>query len=118
VINQNETKKEKRNRKITRATLIAMLLAACAVFLLFVGIKAQTSKLKYDINQLNKEIAETQKDITKLEVQIKSASNISNIEVKALEMGMIYPDVDQIIYLQGESDIQEFASVLMESVYK
>ena len=56
--------------------------------------------------------------MTNLEVQIKSATNITNIEKKALDIGMIYPDFDQIIYIQGGSDIEEFALALMESVYQ
>ncbi len=117
-MNRTETKAEKRTTKIARGGVIVILLAICAVFLMFVGLDAQTSKLKYDINQLNKQIAETEKEITSLEVQIKTASNITNVEKKAMDLGMIYPDVNQIIYITGDSGVQEFASVLIESVYR
>lgn len=103
---------------IERGGLIVLLLISCAVLLFFVGLNAHTSKLKYDINQLNKQIAEAEKQITNLEVQIKSASNITTIERKALAMGMVYPDVDQIVYIQGDAGIEGFALALMESVYQ
>ena len=116
-MNQQESKKEKKIRFLERSGLIATLIVICAVFLLFVGIDAYTSKIQYDINQLNKEISNVEKDITKLEVQIKSASNITTIEQKALDMGMIYPDVAQIIHINNGSNIESFALALMESVY-
>ncbi len=117
-MNANEIKREKKLRRAERGGLMAVMLLICAVFLLFVGLNAQSSKLKYDINQLNKQISEVEKGITNLEVQIKSASNITSIEKKALAMGMIYPDVDQIVYIQGDSGIEGFALALMESVYQ
>ena len=111
------SKAEKNIVKVSRGSIIALLMILCLAFLFFVGLNAHTSKVQYDINQINKSIAETEKQITKLEVKIKSATNITNIEKRALELGMIYPSHDQIIFINGGSDIEEFALALMESVY-
>ncbi len=117
-MNRTETNAEKRRKKISRSGLIVMLLVTCMAFLFFVGLDAHTSKVQYDINQINKQISEAEKQITKLEVEIKSATNITTVEQKALGLGMVYPDIDQIIYIQGDSDIEDFALALMESVYQ
>ena len=109
--------KGKASKKIGKAGVAFVLILICAAFLLFVGLDAQASKIQYEINQINKEIADVEKDITKLEVQIKSATNITILEKRALELGMIYPSFDQIIYVNGASEIEEFALALMESVY-
>lgn len=117
-MNRTELNAEKRIRRLSRSGLIALLLITCAAFLFFVGLDAHTSKVQYDINQINKQISEAEKQITKLEVEIKSATNITNIERKALDLGMVYPQIDQIIYIQGDSGIEDFALALMESVYQ
>lgn len=103
--------------KIKRGAIVTILLALCVTLLFFVGLDAHTSKVQYDINQINKQIAQKEKEIANLEVKIKSATNITTIEQKALELGMIYPTFDQIVYIQGGSGIEEFAVALMESVY-
>ena len=116
-MNRIELKKEQNIYKITRRGIVAILLVLCMAFLFFVGLDAHTSKVQYDINQINKQISEAEKQITKLEVKIKSATNITSIERKALELGMIYPSFDQIVYVNSGSNIEEFALALMESVF-
>lgn len=116
-MNRIELKKEQNIVKVTRRGIVAILLVLCMAFLFFVGLDAHTSKVQYDINQINKQITEAEKQITKLEVKIKSATNITSIEEKALGLGMIYPSFDQIVYVNSDSDIEEFALALMESVF-
>jgi len=116
-MNRQEQQKQQRWINITRRGLVMLMLILCGFFLGFVGLTAETSKLQYDVNQLNRQIEEAEKRIIKLDVKIKSATNINTIEKRAIEMGMIYPDYDQIVYLKGDSGIEEFALALMESVY-
>ncbi|MBQ1476110.1 MAG: hypothetical protein IIZ21_02380 [Firmicutes bacterium] len=83
-----------------------------------IGITAYNSKIQYDINKMNNQIAETQKEIQNLQVQIKTAANITNLESRALELGLVYPNYDQIVYLESqEANIEDFALALMESAY-
>jgi len=85
------------------AKIIVYILILCAILLASVGITAHTAKLQYDINKLNSQIAETQTDIKTLEVRIKSASNITNVEERAEELGFVYPEFDQIRYIAADS---------------
>jgi len=88
------------------------------VLLCFVGITAYTAKVQYDINKLNSRIAETQTDIKMLEVRIKSASNITNLEERAIELGFVYPEFDQVRYLAADNEpMHDFALALMEAAY-
>ena len=79
---------------------------------------AELLLIQYDINKMNNQIAETQKEIQNLQVQIKTAANITNLESRALELGLVYPNYDQIVYLESqEANIEDFALALMESAY-
>ncbi|MBQ4506116.1 MAG: hypothetical protein II971_02565 [Firmicutes bacterium] len=102
-----------------RARIIAVIVAVFMVFLLIIGVNAYTAKLQYEINSLSRQIQESERQIQNLEVRIKSATNITNLESRALELGLIYPDFDQIVYYdQGDADIEEFALALMETIYR
>ena len=49
---------------------------------------------------------------------VKTAANITNLESRALELGLVYPNYDQIVYLESqEANIEDFALALMESAY-
>ena len=88
------------------------------LLLAVIGITAYNSKIQYDINRMNNQIAQTQKEIQNLQVQIKSAANITNLENRAAELGRVYPSSDQIVYLETEEGgIEDFALALMESAY-
>jgi cell division protein FtsL len=97
---------------------VVELLLIFALMLAMIGITAYNSKIQYDINRMNNQIAETQKEIQNLQVQIKSAANITNLESRAAELGLVYPTYDQIVYLETEEGgIEDFALALMESAY-
>ena len=105
-------------RRRDRAEVIIYLLFICAILIAYVGVNAHTAKVQYDINMLNKQIAATQTDIKTLEVRIKSASNITNVEERARELGFVYPEFDQIKYLAAEKEpMHDFALALMEAAY-
>ena len=98
--------------------VIAGFLLIFALLLSMIGITAYNSKIQYDINKLNAQIAETQKEIQNLQVQIKTAANITNPESRAIELGLTYPTSDQIVFLETEEGgIEDFALALMESAY-
>ncbi len=102
-----------------RVKIVAVILTVFIVILMIIGVNAYTAKLQYQINTISKQIQESQRQIQNLDVKIKSANNINNLEARALQMGLVYPGFDQIVYLDDEeADIQEFALALMETVYK
>ncbi|MBQ1418032.1 MAG: hypothetical protein IJR83_06055 [Clostridia bacterium] len=101
-----------------KGKVVAELLLIFVLMLAVIGITAYNSKIQYDINKMNNQIAETQKEIQNLQVQIKTAANITNLESRALELGLVYPNYDQIVYLESqEANIEDFALALMESAY-
>ena len=105
-------------RRSDKARIIIYMLFICAVLISFVWVTAYTAKVQYDINKLNRQIAETQTNIKTLEVKIKSASNITNVEERARELGFVYPEFDQIQYLAADRrPMHDFALALMEAAY-
>jgi len=102
-----------------RFRMITLVLIAGAILLGSVYLSASISDAQYEINNLNKEIQLAERSVKNLEVQIKTASNITNLEAKAFELGLKYPTFDQIVYLeQPESEIEDFALALMQNVYE
>ncbi|MBR0050609.1 MAG: cell division protein FtsL [Firmicutes bacterium] len=102
-----------------KVKVVAELLLIFVLLLAVIGITAYNSKIQYDINKLNNQISETQKEIQNLQVQIKTAANITNLESRATELGLMYPTSDQIVFLEAEEGgIEDFALALMESVYR
>ncbi len=105
--------------KSYKVKVIVELLIIFALLLAMIGITAYNSKIQYDINKLNNQISETQKEIQNLQVQIKTAANITNLEARAAELGLIYPGAGQVVYLEDEEGgIEDFALALMESAYR
>ena len=102
-----------------KVKVVAELLLIFVLLLAVIGITAYNSKIQYDINKLNNQISETQKEIQNLQVQIKTAANITNLESRAAELGLMYPTSDQSVFLEAEEGgIEDFALALMESVYR
>ncbi len=102
-----------------KARVVAGIMAIFILMLAIIGLNAYNSKIQYDINRMNNQISETQKEIQNLQVQIKSAANITNLENRAAELGLVYPTADQIVFLESEeAGIEDFALALMESAYR
>lgn len=97
-----------------------VLLIACGfIFIGLIGLNAFSSKLQYDINMLNKEILSVQRVVQNLEVDIKTATNITTVEAKAVSIGMVYPTFEEMIYLDSDTGVlQDFALALQESAYE
>lgn len=102
-----------------RAQYFVLFIMGGLVFIGLIGLNAFASNLQYDINTLNKEILSVQRVVQNLEVDIKTATNISTVEAKALSIGMVYPTFDEMIYLDTHTGVlQDFALALRESAYK
>ena len=108
-----------RSERSYKVKVFVYLLIICVLMLCVIGITAYNAKIQYDINSMNTRISETQREIQNLQVQIKSAANITNLESRAFALGLTYPDYDQIVYLEWSSGagIEDFAIALRESAY-
>ncbi len=102
-----------------RTKILILILIACMFCVGLVWLNAVSSKLQYDINSINNKIQQTSWEIRDLEVSVKSKTNITNLETKAMEIGMVFPDINDIVYLRGDTPrVQDFALALRENVYR
>ena len=103
----------------SKIRILFLVLAICAFCVCLVYLNATSSKLQYDINSINNKIQQTSWEIRDLEVSVKSKTNITNLETKAMEIGMVFPDINDIVYLRGDTPrVQDFALALRENVYR
>lgn len=101
-----------------RFGIIIVMIIITLILVSIVWISAFSSEIQYDINKINSQTQSMQREVQNLEVMIKSASNINNLEARAFELGMVYPDFDQIVYLDaGEPEIVDFAMALKQTLY-
>ena len=102
-----------------KTKIFILIIIACIFCVGLVWLNAVSSKLQYDINSINNKIQQTSWEIRDLEVSVKSKTNITNLETKAMEIGMVFPDINDIVYLRGDTPrVQDFALALRENVYR
>ncbi len=115
------TKTRKKNslraKDRARFMLYVIVLAIVCIGVVISGAYAAT--LKCSINSLISENDKIEKEIETLNVEIKSANNLTSIEEKAVgELGMIYPGPGEIVYVMDEPETDgRFGLLLMEQAY-
>ena len=89
------------------------------ICVVMVVLTAYASELRVDNNTLIENINLLQGEVDTLNVQIKQANNIEHIEfVATQQLGMVYPDNEQCIYLaQQESPLGNLAMLIRENAY-
>jgi cell division protein FtsL len=97
--------------------LIMLVLTAVAVGMILMA--AEAAVTQQEINELNQEILQTDKDIVNIKVDIEQAQSIDSILSRAVnDLGMKEPEYDQYIYI---SDLPEpeadFARYIKERAY-
>ena len=101
-----------------RAKIIIIMILTAVVCISYVAWNAYSSKLQYEINQINSEVQKESYKVANLEVRINSATNINNLESRAMEMGLIYPGFDRIITIRNQgTGVTDFATALKQNVY-
>jgi cell division protein FtsL len=95
-------------------TLFAGLLCICLIIT-----AAYSTKIKFNTNAILAQADEVQGEIENLNVAIKSATNISIIEEKAMnELGMVYPEITQIAFIEaGSNTMPDFALTLKQLAF-
>lgn len=103
IIQERRNKNRKiisKSRKVTSLIFFVALLVSF-VFIILIYRNTQIVKLKYDINELNKELLNLQNEKEILEVQMESNNRSDVIEKRAREqLGMDYPKEDKITYIK------------------
>lgn len=104
----------KEQKKVLFMTLLGGILC-----LLIVVMTSYAAQLQVENNQLAKNIDSMQGQVDLLDIKIKSATNVSTIETKAVsELGMVYPTTDSMIYVtDGDAPSGDFATVVKEKAY-
>lgn len=103
----------------SKIRILLLVLVICAFCVCLVYLNATSSKLQYEINSLNNKITEASWDVRNLEVSVKKQTNITNLEAKATEIGMVFPGFKDIVYLRGDTpEVQDFAIALKENIYR
>lgn len=102
-----------------RLRLLVLIVILGVVFVTFVAATAYSAKIQYSINSITAKSEEIQGEIENLNVKIKSATNIQTVEEKAVSMGMVYPQVNEYVYIDGQErePIRDFALALKEQAY-
>ena len=104
-----------------KAKIIIALFAVTFVCLALIASTAMSSSLRYDINKINNQIANQQWSQRNLEAKIKSANTLTNLENEALQLGLVYPTFNEIVYLGEEEEqepVHDFALALRETAYR
>ena len=103
IIQERRNKNRKvisKSRKVTSLIFFVALLVSF-VFIILIYRNTQIVKLKYDINELNKELLNLQNGKEIVEVQRERKNGRDVIEKRAREqLGMDYPKEDKITYIK------------------
>ncbi|MGI6727668.1 MAG: hypothetical protein ACOX4P_03780 [Anaerovoracaceae bacterium] len=121
-------RKTRETNKIEKSSISAKDKVRLMLLTIFTGficiclivIAAYSAQVKYNINGILAQTDEVRGEIQNLNVAIKSASGITIIEEKAVSrLGMVYPTVDQVTYINPDSNnIEDFALTLKRIAYK
>lgn len=108
-----------RTTVIDRRKLMVFILAIGLILIAAIVSSAYAASIAYTNNQLKAEITMLQGEVDALSIDIESASNVQNIERKAIEeLGMVYPRDDQYVEIAGqEAPGSDFALLLKEAAF-
>lgn len=99
--------------------ILVVMMAAGVIAIGMIISTAFCASIKYKTNNIIEENHVLQSEIENLTVQIYTSSNLEAIESKATEeLGMVYPESSQIVYLaNGEKAPEGFAQKMKEQAY-
>ena len=102
-----------------RLMMLALAMVAGIICVLLIINAAYAASVKYEINQYIKANEVLTGEIENLSVKINQANNLSAIEqVATTELGMVYPDPNEFIYIQPDQEpVKDFALLLKEEAY-
>lgn len=108
----------KNKKKMVALTIMALVVTA-ALSIGLVALNAYSSKLQYQINSINNETQASDYRIANLQVKIKTATNVANLEDRAIQMGLVYPGFSNIVYVKDTgAGVQDFATALKLNAYE
>jgi cell division protein FtsL len=108
-----------RTTVIDRRKLIFFILVVGCLFIATIVASAYAASIAYSNNELKTGINMLQGEVDALSIDIESASNVQNIEKRAIEeLGMVYPRDDQYVQISGqEAPGSDFALLLKAEAF-
>lgn len=99
--------------------ILAAIVLIGLICISIVVLAAYATELRVDNNNMLTKINALQSEIDTLNVRVKQANNIERIEqVATQQLGMVYPDGDQCVYLsQQEAPVGNLAMLIKENAY-
>lgn len=99
--------------------ILSSIILIGLICIFIVVLTAYATELRVDNNKLISDINILQGEIDTLNVQIKQANNIERIEQVAVQqLGMVYPDGDQCVYISREdAPSGNLAMLIKENAY-
>lgn len=102
-----------------RARLLVLIMVMGVLFVSMIISTAFAASIKYKTNKMVNSNHVVQTEIENLNVKLYSATGIEAIEMKAVEeLGMVYPDNGQIVYLGANEKAPDgFAQMMKNQAY-
>lgn len=106
-------------RTEAQRSIITAIILIGIICVSIVVLTAYATELRVDNNRIIDNINVLQGEVDTLNVRIKQANNIEHIEeVATQQLGMVYADGDQCVYLsQEEVEIGNLAMLIRENAY-
>lgn len=93
---------QKRKRRFMPKLMSVIAVFAAAAVLIFIVVRYSAITSEWaSVNALESDIAESERRITELEVQLDEAVNLDAARETATEAGLDYPTADQIVSVTG-----------------
>jgi cell division protein FtsL len=100
--------KSKRSRyalkKSTRPKFLLIVMALILLSCVYIWQRVITITLSARTKELRLEISEKQETLKYLQIEVTRLSSVPRIEERGKEMGLVYPQLDQIGFLRESSD--------------
>jgi len=105
VMPKTANKAQKRNATAAKTLSAPVTLIMCAVFVLAglcgnIALRLELNAVNSQINDVKAAIAELDSEKTSLEVEMKRRISFANLELEAVQLGMVKPDKDDVTYIR------------------
>lgn len=105
VMPKTAAKTKKRNAAAAKSLSAPATLIMCAVFVLAglcgnIALRLEINEVNSEINDVKAVIAELDSEKTSLEVEMQRRISFANLELEAVQLGMVKPDKDDITYIR------------------
>ncbi|KPL04058.1 MAG: hypothetical protein AMJ90_02040 [candidate division Zixibacteria bacterium SM23_73_2] len=103
---RRKNKRDKKSFGLVKFFLVLVFMGFLS--LVYIWQKVTVLKFSQDIKEMKTEIAEKQKKVKYLNIEIAKLSSVERIErIAQLRLGLIYPKTDQIVFLEEQNFLND-----------